>query len=178
MKYKLFSVIRRYSPLSAVLVRILTYRLFQLHWTAWRRWRLPKLPHWSIYTLQVFQVYQRPIHYKWGMAGNGKVNSVQEACAKGFVVHKLEFVILQTKWKNKKRLQNIKSIDQKLKTKSLMFFVLFFHVICKISNVNMWTAKHLVQASCTELTLPNKLFGPSVFDFWGLNQFFSQLRDI
>ena len=29
----------------------------------------------------------------------------------------------------------------------------FFHVICKISNFNMWTAKHLVQASCTELTL-------------------------
>ena len=35
----------------------------------------------------------------------------------------------------------------------LMFFVLFFHVVCKISNFNMWTAKHLVQASCTELTL-------------------------
>ena len=30
----------------------------------------------------------------------------------------------------------------------------FFHVICKISNFNMWTAKHLAQASCTELTLP------------------------
>ena len=35
----------------------------------------------------------------------------------------------------------------------LMFFVLLFHVVCKISNLNMWTAKHLVQASCTELTL-------------------------
>ena len=29
----------------------------------------------------------------------------------------------------------------------------FFHVICKILNFDMWTAKHLVQASCTELTL-------------------------
>ena len=29
----------------------------------------------------------------------------------------------------------------------------FFHVICKISNFNMWTAKHLAQASCTGLTL-------------------------
>ena len=35
----------------------------------------------------------------------------------------------------------------------LMFFVLFFHGVCKISNFNLWTAKHLVQASCTELTL-------------------------
>ena len=34
-----------------------------------------------------------------------------------------------------------------------MFFVLFFHVVCKISNFIKWTAKHLVQASCTELTL-------------------------
>ena len=30
----------------------------------------------------------------------------------------------------------------------------FFHGICKISNFNLWTAKHLAQASCTELTLP------------------------
>ena len=29
----------------------------------------------------------------------------------------------------------------------------FFHLICNISNFNMWTAKHLAQASCTELTL-------------------------
>ena len=35
----------------------------------------------------------------------------------------------------------------------LMFFVLFFHVVCKVSNFNKWTAKHLAQASCTELTL-------------------------
>ena len=29
----------------------------------------------------------------------------------------------------------------------------FFHVICKISNFNIWSAKNLVQASCPELTL-------------------------
>ena len=34
-----------------------------------------------------------------------------------------------------------------------MFFVLFFHVVCRISNFNMLTTKHLAQASCTELTL-------------------------
>ena len=56
--------------------------------------------------------------------------------------------------KQNKKHQNAKSIDEKLKTKGLMLFVLFFHVISKISNFNMWTAKHLVQASCTELTLP------------------------
>ena len=40
-----------------------------------------------------------------------KVNSVQEACAKCFAIHM------------KKRRQNAKSIDEKLKTKDLMFFV-------------------------------------------------------
>ena len=43
-----------------------------------------------------------------------------------------------------------KSIGEKLKTKGLMFFVsFFFHVIWKISNFNMGTAKHLAHASCT-----------------------------
>ncbi len=45
--------------------------------------------------------------------------------------------------KQNKKLQNTKSIGEKLK----------IDVICKISNFNMLTAKHLVQASCTELTL-------------------------
>jgi hypothetical protein len=36
-----------------------------------------------------------------------------------------------------------------------MPFVLFFHVVCKISNFNMRVEKHLAQASSTELTLPN-----------------------
>ena len=34
-----------------------------------------------------------------------------------------------------------------------MLFVLFFHVVCKISFFNVWTAKYLAKASCTELTL-------------------------
>ena len=55
--------------------------------------------------------------------------------------------------KQNKKSQNAKSIVDKLKTKGLMFFVSFFHVICKISNFNMWTAKRLAQASCTDLTL-------------------------
>ena len=62
-----------------------------------------------------------------------KVNSVQEACAKCFAVHILKFEILQTKWRNK----TSNSICEKLKNKSLMFLVSFFHVICKISNFNM-----------------------------------------
>ena len=33
----------------------------------------------------------------------------------------------------------------------LMFFVLFFHGVCKISNINVWTSKLLAQGSCTEL---------------------------
>ena len=55
--------------------------------------------------------------------------------------------------KKKKKHQNARFIDEKLKTKSLMFFASFFHVICNISNFNMWTANHLAQASWTELTL-------------------------
>ena len=38
--------------------------------------------------------------------------------------------------KENKKHQNARFIDEKLKTKSLMFFVSFFHVICKISNFN------------------------------------------
>ena len=55
--------------------------------------------------------------------------------------------------KQNKKHQIAKSISEKLKTKRLMFFVSFFHVTCKISNFDMWTAKHLAKASCTELTL-------------------------
>ena len=60
--------------------------------------------------------------------------------------------------KQSKKHQNAESIGEKLKNKGLMSFVSFFHVFCKISNFHMWTVKHLVQASCTELTLiPEKL---------------------
>ena len=58
----------------------------------------------------------------------GKVKSVQEHCAKCFVVYILKFKILQTTRKNKTKTkhQNAKSIGEKLKTKDLMFFVSFF----------------------------------------------------
>ena len=83
-----------------------------------------------------------------------KVNSVQEACTKCFAVPILKFEILQTTWKNKTK--NIKMLhllvkNWKLRVWSSLFH--FFYVICKISDFNMWTAKHLAQASCTELTL-------------------------
>ena len=83
-----------------------------------------------------------------------KVNSIQEACAKCFAVHKLRFEILQTTWKN--NTENIKTLEVLMKNWKLRVWCSlfhFFHVICKISNFNMWTAKHLAQASCIELTL-------------------------
>ena len=57
-----------------------------------------------------------------------KVNSVQEACAKCFSVH----IANHTKIQNKKP-QNARSIGEKLKTKSLMFFVSFS---CDFQDVN------------------------------------------
>ena len=36
---------------------------------------------------------------------------------------------------------------------ALFLLFLFFYVVCKISSFNIWTPKHLVQVSCTELTL-------------------------
>ena len=54
---------------------------------------------------------------------------------------------------NKKHL-NTRSMAEKLKTKRVWCSLFHFsHVIWKISNYNMWTAKHLAQASCTELSL-------------------------
>ena len=55
------------------------------------------------------------------------------------------------------------------------FWFWFFHVVCKISNFNMWTSKHLAQASVTELTLWEECFcfsllvlTPAAFkSFWG-----------
>ena len=56
----------------------------------------------------------------------------------------------------KKLTKSIKILDLLIKNWKLRFWwslFHFFHVICKISNFNMWTAKHLAQASCTELSL-------------------------
>ena len=48
--------------------------------------------------------------------------------------------------------KNIKRLDLLIKNWKLRAWCSlfhFFHVICKISNFNMWTAKHWAQASCT-----------------------------
>ena len=71
-----------------------------------------------------------------------KVNSTQEACAKCFVIHILEFEILQITW-NK--------WNKEHQTLKVQFFTNRFSIL--ISNFNKWTVKHLAQASCTELTL-------------------------
>ena len=67
---------------------------------------------------------------------------------------KLKCEILQIVW-NKWNKQH--------QTISFQFFtfsiLMFFHEVCKISNSNKWTAKHLAQVSCTELTL-------SGLNFW------------
>ena len=89
-----------------------------------------------------------------------KINSVQEACAKCFVVHILKFEILQITWK--KWNKECQTLSFQFFTNIfciLMLFVLFFHVVFKISNFNKWTAKHLAKASCTELTLLHKYTG-------------------
>ena len=55
--------------------------------------------------------------------------------------------------KIKQKHQNNRCIDEKLKTKSLMLFVsFFFSYDLQDFKLNMGTAKHLTQASCTELT--------------------------
>ena len=67
---------------------------------------------------------------------------------------KYSFEILQITWKKWNNVHQTTSFQFFINRSSiLMFFVLFFHVVCKISNFNKWTAKHLTQASCTELTL-------------------------
>ena len=61
-----------------------------------------------------------------------------------FEVHLLKFEILQITWKNK--IKNIKMPSLLMKNWKLrVWYSLFhiFHVIGKISNLNMWTAKHL-----------------------------------
>ena len=76
-------------------------------------------------------------------------------CTKCFAFHVSKFEILKTTWKNKTK--SIKMLDVLMKNWKIRVWCSlfhFFHVTCKISNFNMWTAKHLAQASCTELTLP------------------------
>ena len=56
-------------------------------------------------------------------------------------IHKLEFEILQITCEN---------WNKEHQTLSFQFFTNRFNIL--ISNFNKWTAKHLAQASCTELT--------------------------
>ena len=55
--------------------------------------------------------------------------------------------------KQKKKHQNARSTDKKLKPRVWCSLFHFFHVVCKISHFNTWTAKHLAQASCTKFTV-------------------------
>jgi hypothetical protein len=78
-----------------------------------------------------------------------KVKTIQEACAKCFAVQILKFEILQITWKKWYKEYQILSFHFSLINIAFWcFFFLCFHVVCKISNFNVWTAKHLVQA-CT-----------------------------
>ena len=63
--------------------------------------------------------------------------------------------------KQNKKHQNAKCIGKKLKSKGLLFLV---SLVCKISNFNMWTTKHLAQASYTELTLTDSTTIPNHFN--------------
>ena len=72
----------------------------------------------------------------------GKVNSAQEACPNAlwftmWILQKFEiFKSHEKKW-NKEHQALFSSID----------------IACGLQDFNMWTAKHFMQASCTELTL-------------------------
>ena len=96
---------------------------------------------------------------------------MQEACAKCLAVHILRFEILQTTWKNKKH-QNTKSKNWKLRVWcSLFHFYMWFNVIWKVSNFDMWIAKHLVKAFWTDVTLHWKV---AIWNSRTLVCFFSQ----
>ena len=47
----------------------------------------------------------------------------------------------------------------------LMLFVSFDHVVFKISNIDMWTIKYLVQASYTELPLSVQMAAPFMYSY-------------
>ena len=66
---------------------------------------------------------QQRLIFKVARPIRAKVNPVQEAFAKCFVVHLSEFKILQTKTKIKTK--NIKMLNLLLKSEGLMFFVSF-----------------------------------------------------
>ena len=91
---------------------------------------------------------------KWPLnAELDKVSSVQEGCTKCFAVHISKFEILQVTWRSENRRSDSYFSVFINESSSSIFFISFFQVIYKISNFNIWTAKHFAQASCAELTL-------------------------
>ena len=68
-----------------------------------------------------------------------KVDSVQEACAKCFAVHILKFEIWQITWKKwNTEYQTLLFQFFTNRFSILLLFVLFFRMVCKISNFNKW----------------------------------------
>ena len=89
-----------------------------------------------------------------------KANSVQEACIKCLAVHILKFEILQTNKKMKQKCSVFTiQLDmlERLKNEAYKSLCFVFHAGFKISNFSVWTAKHLIQASWTELASFNIL---------------------
>ena len=88
---------------------------------------------------------------KFARAWFFKVNSIQETCTIYFAVHLSKFEILLTTWKNKtKNFQMLNLLVKNWELRVWCSLYHFIHVICKISNFDFWTAKHLAQASCTK----------------------------
>ena len=77
---------------------------------------------------------------------------VQEPCVKCLAVHILHFEILGTNKKINQKCPVHIYVDmlERLKTEHLNIFVSFF---IRFSRFQILTAKHLMQASCTELAL-------------------------
>ena len=100
--------------------------------------------HWTLVRVNAFFLIQLASNY---------IKSTQD---KKLVPNALRFTYWSLKSNEKKLIKEHQTLIFQFfinKSSILILFVLFFHVVCKISNFNVWTAKYLAQASCTELTL-------------------------
>ena len=116
--------------------------VFTVNWNSfWRNFYYKKMAkNWTSQTLE-------SCHFE-------AIKDIKSTQYKKLAVHMLKFEILQTTWKNKTKgikMLNLLMKNWKLRVWCSLFH--FFHVICNISNFNMWTEKHFAQTSCTELTL-------------------------
>ena len=119
------------------------------------RLRPPVSPCWWLLCQLVSVTSLLELNWHWHLCVNS--NSVQEAWAKCFTVHILGFEILQITWKKWNKEHQTLRFQFFIKNLAFWCFLFcFFHVVCKISNSNMWTEKQLAQASCTELLLTHK----------------------